>query len=122
MRTVDQYIESLRDERAVYYRGTRVPDVTRHPVIGVAVRHAAITEPGSAARAPPSPVSLAAARSIIPSRRYPSAGAAPLTRNGTTATRFGSSATVGCGHQWDTAKIRATASPSPATTSAADRR
>ncbi len=42
LRTVDQYVESLRDHRTVYYRGERVPDVTRHPVIGVAVRHAAI--------------------------------------------------------------------------------
>ena len=42
MRTADQYLESLRDERTVYYRGERVPDVTRHPVIGVAARHAAI--------------------------------------------------------------------------------
>ena len=42
LRTVDQYIESLRDGRDVYYRGARVPDVTTHPVIGVAVRHASI--------------------------------------------------------------------------------
>src|SRR4051812_21376954 len=42
MRTAEQYVESLRDGRTVYYRGERVPDVTRHPVIGVAVRHAAI--------------------------------------------------------------------------------
>src|SRR6266705_2612743 len=42
LRTVQQYIESLRDDRTVYYRGERVADVTRHPVIGVAVRHAAI--------------------------------------------------------------------------------
>src|SRR5712671_1096291 len=42
LRTVEQYIESLRDARTVYFRGERVPDVTRHPVIGVAVRHAAI--------------------------------------------------------------------------------
>ena len=43
LRTVDQYVESLRDGRAVYYRGARVPDVTTHPVIGVAVRPAAPT-------------------------------------------------------------------------------
>ena len=42
LRTAEQYAESLRDARTVYYRGERVPDVTRHPVIGVAVRHAAI--------------------------------------------------------------------------------
>src|SRR5437773_535483 len=42
LRSVEQYVESLRDARTVYYRGERVADVTRHPVIGVAVRHAAI--------------------------------------------------------------------------------
>lgn len=42
LRTPQQYIDSLRDGRAVYYRGERVADVTAHPVIGVAVRHAAI--------------------------------------------------------------------------------
>ncbi|MEP7310845.1 MAG: 4-hydroxyphenylacetate 3-hydroxylase N-terminal domain-containing protein [Acidobacteriota bacterium] len=42
MRTVQQYVESLRDDRTVYYRGERVADVTTHPVIGVAVRHASI--------------------------------------------------------------------------------
>lgn len=40
--TVDQYKASLRDARTVYYRGERVADVTAHPVIGVAVDHAAI--------------------------------------------------------------------------------
>ncbi len=38
----DQYIDSLRDGREVWYRGRRVDDVTAHPVIGKAVRHAAI--------------------------------------------------------------------------------
>jgi aromatic ring hydroxylase len=42
LRTVEQYVESLRDGRTVYFRGELVPDVTRHPVIGVAVRHASI--------------------------------------------------------------------------------
>ena len=42
LRTPDQYIKSLQDNRTVFYRGTRVPDVTEHPVIGVAARHAAI--------------------------------------------------------------------------------
>ena len=42
LRTVQQYVESLRDGRTVYFRGARVDDVTTHPVIGVAVRHAAI--------------------------------------------------------------------------------
>ena len=35
-------IESLRDGRTVYFRGQRVADVTTHPVISVAVNHAAI--------------------------------------------------------------------------------
>ena len=42
LRTADAYIASLRDDRTVYFRGERVPDVTTHPVIGVAVRHAAV--------------------------------------------------------------------------------
>ena len=42
LRTVHQYVESLKDDRTVYYRGERVADVTTHPVIGVAVRHASI--------------------------------------------------------------------------------
>ncbi len=42
LRTVDEYVRSLRDGRAVYFRGQRVDDVTTHPVISVAVRHAAI--------------------------------------------------------------------------------
>ena len=42
LRTVDEYKESLRDGRVVYFRGHRVEDVTKHPVIGVAVNHAAI--------------------------------------------------------------------------------
>jgi aromatic ring hydroxylase len=42
LRSVEEYIASLRDSRTVYFRGQRVPDVTAHPVIGVAVQHAAI--------------------------------------------------------------------------------
>src|SRR2546427_3400892 len=42
LRTVEQYKESLRDGRVVYFRGHRVEDVTKHPVIGIAVNHAAI--------------------------------------------------------------------------------
>ncbi len=38
----DEYKRSLRDGRMVYYRGARVEDVASHPVIGVAVNHAAI--------------------------------------------------------------------------------
>lgn len=42
LRTPDQYRDSLRDDRLIYYRGARVPDVTAHPVTGLAVRHAAL--------------------------------------------------------------------------------
>jgi 4-hydroxybutyryl-CoA dehydratase/vinylacetyl-CoA-Delta-isomerase len=42
LRSVRQYVESLRDDRTVFYRGERVADVTTHPVMGVAVRHASI--------------------------------------------------------------------------------
>ena len=42
LRTADEYLESLRDGRTVYFRGQLVHDVTRHPVIGVAAQHAAI--------------------------------------------------------------------------------
>ena len=39
--TAKQYKNSLRDGRTVYYRGRQVDDVATHPVIGVAVEHAA---------------------------------------------------------------------------------
>lgn len=42
LRTPEAYIASLRDDRVVYYRGERVADVTEHPVIRIAVEHAAI--------------------------------------------------------------------------------
>lgn len=42
LRSVDEYVNSLRDGRTVYFRGRRVPDVTTHPVISVAVAHAAL--------------------------------------------------------------------------------
>ncbi len=42
LRTPDEYIESLRDGREVWFRGERVADVTEHPVIGKAVQHATI--------------------------------------------------------------------------------
>ena len=42
LRTVEQFLSGLRDGREVYYRGQRVPDVTEHPELGVAARHAAI--------------------------------------------------------------------------------
>lgn len=42
LRTSDEYIQSLRDSRRVFYRGEPVADVTAHPVLGIAVRHAAL--------------------------------------------------------------------------------
>ena len=42
LRTVQEYVQSLRDGRTVFFRGERVPDVTRHPVISAAVQHASI--------------------------------------------------------------------------------
>lgn len=42
LRTKGKYLESLRDDRVVYYKGEKVRDVTSHPVLSVAVNHAAI--------------------------------------------------------------------------------
>ena len=42
LRTAEEFLQGLRDEREVYYRGERVADVTGHPELGVAARHAAI--------------------------------------------------------------------------------
>jgi len=42
MRSREQYIESLRDGREVYFKGQRVPDVTAHPELRLAINHAAI--------------------------------------------------------------------------------
>jgi aromatic ring hydroxylase len=42
MRSRDEYIESLRDGREVYFKGQRVADVTTHPEIRLAIDHAAI--------------------------------------------------------------------------------
>ncbi len=42
LRSPQQYVESLRDGRAVYYRGQKIEDVTAHPLFRVAVDHAAI--------------------------------------------------------------------------------
>ena len=38
LRTAEQYIESLRDDRVVYYAGERVEDVTTHPYLGLKAR------------------------------------------------------------------------------------
>src|SRR5438034_4012073 len=42
LRSPEEYVQSLRDGRRVFFRGRRVPDVTTHPVISVAVSHASI--------------------------------------------------------------------------------
>lgn len=42
LRTAAEYLEGLRDGRTVYFHGRRVPDVTGHPHLGVAARHAAL--------------------------------------------------------------------------------
>jgi aromatic ring hydroxylase len=48
LRTPDEYRESLRDGRRVYFRGGQVDDVTTHPHLSQAVDHAAETEFGLA--------------------------------------------------------------------------
>jgi len=42
LRTADDYLESLRDGRTLYYQGRKVADVTMEPDLRVAVEHAAI--------------------------------------------------------------------------------
>ena len=42
LRTPEQFLNGLRDQREVYYRGQRVQSVVDHPELGVAARHAAI--------------------------------------------------------------------------------
>jgi 4-hydroxybutyryl-CoA dehydratase / vinylacetyl-CoA-Delta-isomerase len=42
LRTAQEYKESLRDGRNVFFRGQRVADMNAHPVIRIAVEHAAL--------------------------------------------------------------------------------
>lgn len=42
LRTPQEYLNGLRDEREVYYRGERVADVVDHPELGIAARHASL--------------------------------------------------------------------------------
>jgi 4-hydroxybutyryl-CoA dehydratase / vinylacetyl-CoA-Delta-isomerase len=42
LRTPQEYIDGLRDDRTVYFRGEKVPDVTEHTVIKKAVQHACV--------------------------------------------------------------------------------
>ena len=41
LRTVDQYLASLRDGRTVYVQGEKVDDVTTHPIMQINVGHSA---------------------------------------------------------------------------------
>jgi len=42
LRTAQEYRDSLRDGRSVFFRGQRVADVIEHPLIRIAVEHAAL--------------------------------------------------------------------------------
>jgi aromatic ring hydroxylase len=42
VRTAQQYLDGLRDDRVVYYRGERVHDVVGHPELGIAARHGSL--------------------------------------------------------------------------------
>jgi 4-hydroxybutyryl-CoA dehydratase / vinylacetyl-CoA-Delta-isomerase len=42
MRAADEFVESLRDGRVVYYQGRRIEDVTKEPDLRVAIDHATI--------------------------------------------------------------------------------
>ncbi|MCY4085828.1 MAG: gamma-aminobutyrate dehydratase [Actinomycetia bacterium] len=42
LRSAEQYLAGLRDDREVYYRGERVEDVTTHAELGIVSRHAAL--------------------------------------------------------------------------------
>jgi 4-hydroxybutyryl-CoA dehydratase/vinylacetyl-CoA-Delta-isomerase len=42
LRTAAQFLDDLRDDREVYYRGERVKNVSEHPELSLAVRHASI--------------------------------------------------------------------------------
>lgn len=42
LRTAEQYLEGLRDDRFVTFRGERVADVTTHEHLGVGARHTAL--------------------------------------------------------------------------------
>ena len=53
LRSPEEYRESLRDSRTVFYRGEKVEDVTTHPVLRHAVEHTTLDyrmaeDPGTA--------------------------------------------------------------------------
>jgi aromatic ring hydroxylase len=41
LRTVEQYKESLKDPRVVYFRGQPITDTTQHPLLQLAIDHEA---------------------------------------------------------------------------------
>ena len=67
MRNADDFLRSLEDGRAVYYRGELVRSVVHHPVLGVCSRHAA--KLFGVARECPDPVlGIPISRYYLPSR------------------------------------------------------
>jgi aromatic ring hydroxylase len=42
LRTAQEYKQSLRDGRCIFFRGQKIDDVTRHPVVSIALEHAAL--------------------------------------------------------------------------------
>ena len=42
IRTVEQYLESLKDGRLIYCLGERVKDVTTHPILKTVIQSAAM--------------------------------------------------------------------------------
>ena len=43
-RSKEAFIKGLQDGRTIYYKGERVADVTRHPVLKTATEHAALVD------------------------------------------------------------------------------
>ncbi|MBI3797468.1 MAG: 4-hydroxybutyryl-CoA dehydratase, partial [Deltaproteobacteria bacterium] len=41
LRTVEQYKESLKDQRVIYFRGQRITEVAQHPLLQTAIDHEA---------------------------------------------------------------------------------
>src|SRR5260370_28025268 len=69
MRSGRQYLESLRDGRAVYFDGQVVKDVTAHPAFAPAARQVAATYDRAA---DPAPADTATCLDPVTGRRYPS--------------------------------------------------
>ncbi len=67
MRTSGEFLRSLEDGRAVYYRGELVPSVVQHPVLGICARHAAKLF-GVARECPDPALGSSISRYFLPSR------------------------------------------------------